>query len=242
MQEEEFRAAAKADFSRPLLQWTRIELWLKRAEQINGEAIIPAINELRYASRQLFNALRLFDSTPLTDQDIRRISKRIIVAEQYLLNSEHDIYDSIVTFYRAVINDIENRYGRNIITSHFIRYPMLVEHVKNCEDLIADARHNYENRAHNYSRIRDQYIPEISSMHEGLLDAQVSAQEEINRTRSELIIAEGRASLSFWIVILTLPLAIIGVALPVYLWVVTPQRYCEVHSNTFILNWICGKP
>ena len=147
MSEEEFRAAAKEDFSRLLTQWARVELWLKRAEQINGEAIIPAINELRYASRQLFNALRLFHPAPLTEQDIRKIERRIIIAEQYLLNAEHDIYDSIVTFYRAVINDIEARFGRNIITSHFITYPLLLQHIRKCEALIADSRYNYENRA-----------------------------------------------------------------------------------------------
>ena len=239
MPEEEFRAAAKERFSRLLLQRTRIELWLKRAEQINGEAIIPAINELRYASRQLFNALRLFEPGPLTEQDIYKIDRRITIAEQYLLNSEHDIYDSIITFYRAVINDIGTRYGRNIITSHFISYPLFLDHVIKAEELIADSRYNYENRAVNYKRIRDTHIPEITAMHEGLLDAQVSAQEEINRTTHALTIAQGRANLLSWITIITLPLAILGIVLPIYLWAVTPQRYCELHARTPFLDWIC---
>jgi len=217
MDEEAFRAAAKRDISRLLLQWTHVEQWLKKAEQINGEAIIPAINELRYASRQLFNAINLFDKTPLADNEITKIGRRIIVAEQYLLNAEHDIYDSIVTFYHSVIVDIEERFGRNIITSHFQQYPAFRQHVKDCEVLIADSRGQYDNRAANYNRIRTAYVPAMISLHENLLDAQVSAAEEIGRTNRQIRLAEGRASLSFWLHVVSVPIAVVGIALAVYL-------------------------
>jgi len=239
MDDGDFRAAAKEDFSRLLTQWTRIELWLKRAEQINGEAIIPAINELRYASRQLFNALRLFDKDPLAANDIKKIERRITIAEQYLLNSEHDIYDSIVTFYRAVINDIEERFGRNIITSHFDQYPAFRTHVSECEWLISDSRGDYEHRADNYNKIRVDHVPQLLALHESLLDAQVSAAEETERTNRAIIFAEGRASLSFLINVLTIPIAIAGIVLALYMWKVTPEQYCVLHKHTPVMNVIC---
>ena len=96
MEEEEFRAKAKADISCLLDKWKTVELWIKRAEQINGSAMIPAINELRYASRQLFNAIHLYDKAPIAIEEREKIKKRIIISEQYLLNSEHDISDVTV--------------------------------------------------------------------------------------------------------------------------------------------------
>jgi hypothetical protein len=56
---DEFRKWANAELSRLLAYWRTIEFWIKKAEQVNDEAIIPAINELRYASRQIFNAWRI---------------------------------------------------------------------------------------------------------------------------------------------------------------------------------------
>ena len=46
---DDFRLKAKADFVRLLEQHRQVERWIKRAEQVNQKAIIPAMNELRYA-------------------------------------------------------------------------------------------------------------------------------------------------------------------------------------------------
>lgn len=54
-----FRNGVRDDLSRLLSHWKAVELWIKRAEQVNKKAVIPAINELRYASRQLFQAVKL---------------------------------------------------------------------------------------------------------------------------------------------------------------------------------------
>jgi hypothetical protein len=240
MEEEEFRAKAKADISRLLDNWKTVELWIKRAEQINGSAMIPAINELRYASRQLFNAIHLYDKAPIAIEEREKIKKRIIISEQYLLNSEHDISDAVITYYKTVCIDLENRFGRNIITSHFAEYPLFRRHISDCENLISDSRQHYDNRSENYRHVRDDHILPMIEMHEALIDAEVSAQEETLRTERELKFAEGRASLLFYIAILSFPLAILGIALSVYLWIVTPEKYCIFHKKTPVLDLICS--
>jgi hypothetical protein len=197
------------------------------------------INELRYASRQLYNAIKIYDKEPLNEAHRSIINKRITIAEQYLFNAEHDISDSIVTFYRAVVSDIEKKYGRNLITSHFPEYPAFRLRIKSCEALIADARENYEKRAQNYNEVRKDHLEQMILLHEKLIDAQVSAAEEHQRTANALRMAEGRASLGFWITIFSVPLAILGIWLAVYLWIVTPERYCVLHKTTPILNLIC---
>lgn len=241
MEEEEFRVKAKADFARLLEKWQIVELWIKKAEQVNGAALIAAVNELRYASRQLFNAIHLYDNVPLSDVEREEINKHIIVAEQYLLNSEHDISDSVITFYKAVCVDIERRFGRNIITSHFAQYPLFRGHITSCEDLFSDSRQHYDRRSDNYRQVRDDHMIHMIAMHADLVDAEVSAQEEVERTAHSLRLAEGRASLLFYVTVISLPLAILGIVLTIYLWAVTPEKYCNLHKDTPILNWICRK-
>jgi hypothetical protein len=227
--EEEFRAAAKADLSRLLALWKEIEASIKQAEQISSEAQIPAINELRYASRQVFNAIVYLDNDNLSKDEQENINRRIIVAEQYLHNAEHDISDSIVTFYRQVIADVEERHGRNVITTHFPLFPLFREHIKECERLILETRGNYELRGSNYAQIRTNHIPHLLSLHDELIDAQVSAEEERQRTERAIQIAGAKITgLTIFSVIAGI-CAIIAVPLSVYLWMYGKDEVCKAH-------------
>ncbi len=109
--EDTFRACVREDLARLLSHWNTIEFWIKRAEQVNKKAVIPAINELRYASRQLFQAVKLFQNEEFSDGDKSVIRKRIIIAEQYLLNADHDVCDAIVGFFDENIEYLDKRYG-----------------------------------------------------------------------------------------------------------------------------------
>jgi hypothetical protein len=237
--DDAFRAAARERISRLLDKWRLVEGSIKEAELISSEAQIPAINELRYASRQLFNAILLLDKPNPSADEQETISRRITVAEQYLLNSEHDIADSVVTFFQGVISDVEGRYGRNIITSHFAEFSLFRGHVKKCKELITETRGNYELRAQNYKLIRENHVPHLLKMHDALIDAQVSAEEEKLRTERAIKLAEGRAPLAFYIHLVSIPLALAGIALAVFLWYTTPEKYCELYKEVRVLNLIC---
>jgi hypothetical protein len=221
---------------RTLVRWKIVESSIKQAEIISVEAQIPAINELRYASRQLFNAIIHLDDPDLAEGDKEKIKKRIMNADQYLYNAEHDIADSIVTFYRKIIVDIEERFGRNIITTYCPQYPMFREHIRECERLIAETRGNYELRGENYAAIRNNHVPHLLELHDKLIDAQVSAEEERQRTRREILIAHSRIRISYIVIVV---LGIIAIMEPVYLWYVTPEAYCLAHKATPILKWLC---
>lgn len=144
--QEEFRRSAKEEFARLLVHWRTVELWVKRAEQVTQKAMIPAINELRYASRQLFNAIRIYDNGRLDPADCKVISKRIIIAEQYLLNSEHDIADGIVGFYENICRGLDGDVGPTAVIECFPEYQFFKKCLITCNELIADARHDYEKR------------------------------------------------------------------------------------------------
>ena len=231
-----FRAAAKQKISRLLERWKAVEQYIKEAEQISSEAQIPAINELRYASRQLLNAVIYFDNDDLTAEKKEKIDRRITIADQYLYNAEHDIADSIITFYAQVSADVEERFGRNVITSHFPKFPLFREHLGECKKLVADSRGNYELRAVNYEKLRENHIPHLMAMHEGLIDAQVGAAEEANRTRRELVIANSRATVLY---IVMLFLAVLALIEPLYLWAVSPEKFCNAYGTWTVLGLLC---
>jgi uncharacterized protein YdcH (DUF465 family) len=243
---DDFRLKAKADFVRLLEQHRQVERWIKRAEQVNQKAIIPAMNELRYASRQLYNALQLFDGSDLTPGIKSSIKKRLIIAEQYLLNAEHDIWDAIVGYYDRVIRKLDDEFGISTIAILFPGYPMLREKRFECLELITEAREFYERRSVIYCRLRTEYFPLFVDAHNDLLDAEISARESRERLRVELERAHARASrlekvnlgLGIFGAVAGL-FTIIGVILSVYLWLWARDEYCEVYSQRKVLGAIC---
>src|SRR5208283_5086123 len=176
--EDTFRACVREDLARLLSHWKTIEFWIKRAEQVNKKAVIPAINELRYASRQLFQAVKLFQNEEFSDGDKSVIRKRIIIAEQYLLNADHDVCDAIVGFFDENIEYLDKRYGISQITIFFHDYPKLRQIIKESSALISDSRHEYDNRKRNYEKLRDKHFPVLLDSYEQLLDAEVSAKRQ----------------------------------------------------------------
>ncbi len=211
--DEDFRADAKVRISCLLDRWKSVESSIKEAEQISSEEQIPAINELRYAARQLFNAFLYFDNPDLTKEEKEKINNRITVADQYLHNAEHDISDSIVTFYDHVCIDAEDRYGRSVITTHFPQFPSFRETIRECKRLVVESRRNYELRGDNYTKIRENHIPHLLSMHDALLDAQVGAEEERRRTQHAIRIANGKFKVSLFVLVF---LAIVAIIEPIF--------------------------
>ena len=236
---DDFCERARSDLARLLVYWREIERWIKKAEQVNNETPIPAINELRYASRQLLNAQNLFSKSPLDKGERDVISKRLIIAEQYLKNADHDIVDGIVTFYRGITNDIEQRIGRTGITEHYPTYPMLTETIRKCELLISDSRGEYAKRIENYAEIRAKYFLVLVAQYDGLLDAQIGAQEAANRAERNLAIAKGRYDLLWWAGITGWPVAAAALFLSYFAWTTPYDDFCS--SKRLLAKVICSK-
>ena len=87
-------------------RWNKVEYRLKEIEAISGLARIPAINELRYAGRQIIDALSALSINAEAD-----VGKNITSAAQYVQNADHDVTDAIVDFIRGRVEDALRRYG-----------------------------------------------------------------------------------------------------------------------------------
>ena len=242
----EFRKRAEADFARLLVHYRTIEFWIKRAEQINKLAVIPAINELRYAARQLFNAQRIFAKDPLSDGDRVVIKKRLIVAEQYFYNAEHDIWDAIFSHFDILISDLDTEYGTAAIAVIYPEFPLLKQRRDECFELIADARQYYERRSANYARLRGDLFPYFVQALPLLSQAEISARDvrsqlntELDRSRLRVRRLE-RVNLGLGIFGAVVGfLGLIGIPLSVFLWVWAKDDFCEVYGNRPYVGIVC---
>jgi hypothetical protein len=186
-----FRKKAKEEIARLLEYWRQIERGIKRAEQISGKAVIPAINELRYASRQLYNAIRIFDKKRLTAGDISNINKRLIIAEQYLLNADHDVIDGSVSFYRKEIIRLNKEFGVAGITTHYHDYPHLRDVVNECDRLIEETRFEYSKRKQNYDEIRNNHLDTLVNSYRSFETAEIDALFERAKLERQIVIKKG---------------------------------------------------
>lgn len=239
----EFRKRVKDELEPLLVHWRTIEFWIKRAEQVNKKALIPAINELRYASRQLFQVVRLLEKDSLSAGDKHVINKRLIIAEQYLLNADHDICDSVVGYYEANIEYLDITYGISAIAMFYVEYPKIREHIKACGKLIADSRGEYDDRKKNYDDLRRNHFPHLISAHEHITNAEVQAKAAKEQTERELTIARGRIKTMEKITIAGTVFGLAGLSglpLSVGLWLVSPKAFCAASSGYAIANSMCA--
>ena len=162
-------------------QWNEVQGNLKQAEQINQLAVIPAVNELRYAGRILVHVLASGQcgvdlageaAVDLTAEAAERgadiaqqgdasdeldemsLHEAIIVARQYLKNAQHDISDSLIYFFQQRVDELNGRYGAASIIANFKQYGEMVEKLKSCRELVIASRTDLSKRDANYKEIR----------------------------------------------------------------------------------------
>jgi hypothetical protein len=99
--------------------WNAIEGRLKEAEQLRGEPVIPSINELRYAGRQMVDAWAIYEKKKISAQERQRFNRCVTVAKQYLFNADHDITDSICFFIHRRIQTLLSLYSKRRLRNYY---------------------------------------------------------------------------------------------------------------------------
>ncbi|TCQ16413.1 hypothetical protein [Rhizobium sp. PP-CC-3G-465] len=241
-------------------RWRRIERLLKKAERVQDSVAIAAINELRYAGRQLFVVSSYFTATAaMAPAQKRSIQRRLVIADQYLKNAEHDIVDALVKYFLKVTSEADQRIGRARITEYFIEYPLFCKDIVACYDLIEETRADETKRFVNYETIYGTYFDLLVNRYRNFLEAEVSArfqQETIKFERDSAQYALHEAELekerldtkrreaedrNDRLSIINTRMAVFGVftgiatiisiALAVYIWRHTPAEICVAPAS-----------
>lgn len=221
------RRKAKRQLDQLLDYWRQIEYWLKRAEQVSYDACVPAINELRYASRQLLNAVRVYGKHKLTPGDISVLRKRIVIAEQYMLNADHDICDAVVKYFAKSIHDAEKQVPVERIHVHFNEYASYKGSVQEANRLIVETRSEYDKRAENYHAIQTRIIPDLITLYPKFENGAASAIYEQRELSVQLERAKAKAKILGFFPILTGLASMISVPLAIGLWLKPVDDFCE---------------
>lgn len=178
-----------------LAHWREIERDIKRAELIKSEVSIPAINELRYAGRQLLNGVLTYGNGRMSDAQRRTLYKRIIIAEQYLLNAEHDVIDSVLKFVGDTVVFLDDEYGISEITIIYPDYPRIRQRLSECYNLVMETREDYSKRQENYRRIKREYTEEIAGAVEQMREAEIKAKTIRRQLQAKLDAEKARADM-----------------------------------------------
>lgn len=136
-----------------LADWNRIQGRLKRAEQISQLAVVPAINEIRYAGRMLVSALSA--SPEDIPNGIPTTAEALVSARQYLKNADHDISDALAYFFQGRVDEINRTFGAHAVIERYPGYADLLKYLERSRELVIASRANLGSRDKNYAEIAD---------------------------------------------------------------------------------------
>ena len=166
-----------------LARWHAVQGHLKRAEQISQFTVVPAINELRYAGRMLVAALA--NAKPDEANGIPSLDDAIIIADQYITNSEHDISDALIYFFQKKADDLNQRFGAGSIIKEYPKYEQLLSDLKEARQLVIASRSNISMRVENYRRIL-QITDKIKDEYFSLVDGEVLFALEVEHFKARI--------------------------------------------------------
>lgn len=166
-----------------LERWNVVQGRLKRAEQISQFAVVPAINELRYAGRMLVAALA--KTTPSEQNGIPPLDDAIVTASQYITNAEHDISDALIYFYQKKADDLNSRYGAETVRKAYPKYADLLANLKSARKLVIASRSDISQRKENYAELV-KITDTITEEYFALVDAEVLFGLEVNHYQARI--------------------------------------------------------
>lgn len=169
-------------------RWNLIEKRLKITEKYRLEVDIPAINELRYAGRKIVDVLVLLHSEDYNNKTEKIISDNIAHAEQYCMNSEHDLTDGVCTFFNTKMEQVINDYGYDNVCVYFSQTSEIMAMLKEVKEVISVSREDRVKRAEAYKRLEAEFVPKFIDFHNQLVASEkIMLLSKTTRERKEKI-------------------------------------------------------
>ena len=198
-----------------LVRWNVVQGRLKQAEQISQFAVVPAINELRYAGRILVAALSNVE--PNTENGLPSVDDAIVIASQYLTNAEHDISDALIYFFQEKADDLNHRYGAGSIREIHPQYGDFLQSLAEARRLIVASRADLSVRRENYTTLIE-VTKNASDLYFELIDAEVLFGLGVEHFKARIKMWK-----SFFVIAIMLAVAAALTALASSNWIDLPQ-------------------
>lgn len=165
-------AASRLDLNS---EWNKSEEYLKISEQISSEAVIPGINELRYAGRKLLDALNCEATDP------KRALTLINDAVHDCYRARHDCIDVAVSLINSDIEIMTKRLTYTKLTSVLPDLGSLIADLSTAQTKIAASRARRAARENIYEDIKDIDLPAIRARYDKLRASEGMIKSEVAR-------------------------------------------------------------
>jgi hypothetical protein len=156
-------------------EWNVSEVYLKIAEQVSSEAVIPGINELRYAGRKVLEAQSLETSDP------ERALRLLNDALHDCYRARHDCIDVAVSLINRHIEIMIKRLGYSKLVSALPDLGDLISALSSAQEKIASSRSRRLAREEIYVDIKDIDLPLIRKRYDALRASEPMIKLEVAR-------------------------------------------------------------
>ncbi|MBL4906633.1 MAG: hypothetical protein JKX94_04205 [Sneathiella sp.] len=150
-----------------------VEKHLKIAERVRNEAIIPAVNELRYSGRYL-SEIYLILVSELAEQNTKSPEKLILDklrdANFACLKAKHDIMDAMNAQLDTELRSIEGEFGRRVTVEAIPNYHDMTAFVRDVDISLVSSREDRDNIDAHYDEMYKVHFPKIISHLESISD------------------------------------------------------------------------
>lgn len=159
------------------VEWNKTEEYLKIAEQINGKAIIPGVNELRYAGRKILEALEIFDS------DKAKALSILNDALHDCYRARHDSIDASVGMIAAHVQLSVDNLGYTRVLGALPNLGTFLDNILKVNEKIANSRGRRLNRDSIYEDIKEIDLAAIRRDYGQLKSSEPFLEQEVKRER-----------------------------------------------------------
>ena len=163
-------------------EWDKTEKWIKDGEFVVGDTIIPSINEMRYAGRQLVDACRMAQNS-----HSEKARNHVLEAGANLTKARHDVVDTCISYICNTMEDEAIRLGAGNILKHFPDYGKILTLLDDIGNKISESRENRKQRDEIYNDIMENDMLEVFSAYRSfrkslpLVEENIEKEERKNR-------------------------------------------------------------
>ena len=157
-------------------EWDKTEKWIKDGEFVVGNAIIPSINEMRYAGRQLVDACRMAQNS-----DSQKAMDHVLKARADLMKARHDVVDACISHIYDNVKEVQNRLGAGNIQKHFPDYGKILVLIDVIGGKISESHENRKPRDEIYSDLMEGDMKKIFDAYSSFRKSLPLVEENIKK-------------------------------------------------------------
>jgi hypothetical protein len=155
--------------------WNKAEQYLKIAEQVSDSAIVPGVNELRYAGRKIIEA----------SQETDLVKQKAILNDAVMdcHRAQHDSIDTAISIINSHSLLMLKKFGIEHVSKAIPEIGKYIGEITDVQKKISASRLDRKNRISIYDTIKDIDLPSIRQNYRNLVSSEPHIKSAKTRER-----------------------------------------------------------